>query len=169
MQPRVMRLLLRALAAALLLSSIGEAGPVPSRVAALPNGGLGSIVSCSACRTMLSVVQRLFRLRWSIDLIARVAADICVSLRLENVDSTVCNGVTSLFKVWRCTGLLRSKSCDFLRVHAWWAHCQLYVRIFMSIDVCESLRVSNMYVCINMCVTSVRAHAHGVLRCTCMC
>eukprot|EP00731_Ephydatia_muelleri_P019987 Em0012g812a len=98
MQPRVMRLLLRALAAALLLSSIGEAGPVPSRVAALPNGGLGSIVSCSACRTMLSVVQRLFRLRWSIDLIARVAADICVSLRLENVDSTVCNGVTSLFK-----------------------------------------------------------------------
>ena len=78
-------------AAALLLDRTGGAVPVSL--------SYDNTISCEVCESVVSVIQALFREKWSEDFIADVVIRICVSLKLKNVDSTVCSGLVHLFKV----------------------------------------------------------------------
>ena len=79
----------------LLLSSLGEAAPVSS----WKGFRLETTIDCHLCEAVASIIQALLREKRSEDFIADVVTRICVSLKFENVDSTVCSGIVHLFKV----------------------------------------------------------------------
>ena len=97
-KPQAMHLLACCVvAAAFILSRTGGAAPVSSTLS------LDNAIECDVCETVVSVIQALLREKWSEDFIADIVTRICVSLKLKNVDSTVCSGLVRLFKVWSGT------------------------------------------------------------------
>ena len=107
-----MRLLFTFIAAVHLLQESttgGAAASVPSSIAA-SGPTLGDTIGCEVCESVISVIQTLFDQSWNKDFIARVVARICVSLKLTNVDETVCKGLVELFKVFRIPFLFLPRS-----------------------------------------------------------